>query len=84
MTLSRKTQTISAAFLEPNLAFSLASYDDEVIVIRVHFSLESLPPWEHDNDRDLWEWFIPITTTATDLQDQASNWRTEIRAFPQR
>ncbi len=35
----------AAIFTEPNLAFSVANYNTHSALIRLHLSLESVPPW---------------------------------------
>jgi len=39
-------------FTEPNLALSLGDRTAKRVRLRVHLSLESLPPWS--NDQNLW------------------------------
>lgn len=75
-------------FTEPNLAFSLASRDDGSATIRVHFSLESLPPWLRGNTDaerpDIFDFFVEVQLARSALAEAAASWGREILAFPVR
>jgi hypothetical protein len=52
-------------FTEPNLAFSVASREDSLVVLRVHLSLESAPPVPDAADRfDIYQFFIDLPMTT--------------------
>jgi hypothetical protein len=73
------------AFTEPNLAFSLQARDSTSVTVRVHFSLEALPPWEQRDERaDLFEFYLPMRLTLDDVARAANDWRRELAAFPER
>ena len=42
----------SLEFTEPNLAFSVGSYQGVSMSVRVHFALESMPVGQSGDDRD--------------------------------
>ena len=72
-------------FTEPNLAFSLAGRDSQLLTIRVHFSLESRPPWlREDITSDLFDNFIEVATVQAALANAVDDWDREIAAFPVR
>lgn len=70
-------------FCEPNLSFSLASSSAESVVVRVHFSYESRPPWAAGHSASLENW-VEIDMTRTQLLASTATWRAEIAHFPQR
>ena len=73
-------------FTEPNLAFSLASRDVGSETIRVHFSLESLPPWLRRNGNaerpDIFDFFVEVRSARSALAEAAASWGQELQAFP--
>jgi hypothetical protein len=71
-------------FTEPNLGLSLAGRSDDVVRVRVHFSLESLPPGLQDADADLYEYFVEVSVTLDELNDAPTSWERELEAFPER
>jgi len=72
-------------FLEPNVAFSLAGVSAERARLRVHFSLESFPPWlDKERSFDLYAYSVEIDTTRAAVLRAASEWEVEIAAFPRR
>lgn len=73
-------------FLEPNVAFSIARLDEDV-VLRVHLDAEAVAgragaertkPW------DLVEHVLPLTMSRQALAEAAVAWRIDLRALPQR
>ena len=72
------------AFTEPNTAFSLAERDRDRVMIRVHLSLESRPPWLRDESIGLFEHVVPIICVTDDVARAAAQWEHECRAFPPR
>ncbi|MFU8946175.1 hypothetical protein ACLRGF_05505 [Mycetocola zhadangensis] len=77
----------SLTFTEPNLAFSVQSYGDDTAVVRVHFSLEALPPdrrgpaADHIAEHTFW---VELEITRTDAVRAATTWRKELTRFPER
>jgi len=73
---------------EPNLAFSLAGRDSHSATVRVHFSLESLPPWlrgNGNNERpEIFDFFIEVQLARSALMEAAASWGKELPAFPVR
>jgi hypothetical protein len=76
------------AFTEPNVGFSLAGRDAEGVTIRVHFSLNSGPPWlQGDDDHqgaESFEYFVEVPMAPEALADAVASWKQEIAAFPVR
>ena len=87
-TYGRRTHEHVLVFTEPNLAFSLASRDDGSATIRVHFSLESLPPWLRQNGKaerpDIFDFFVEVQPARSALAQAAASWNQELSAFPVR
>jgi hypothetical protein len=72
-------------FTEPNLAFSLQARDTTTATLRVHFSLEALPPWEQGEERtEMFEYYVPLQATLDDVSRAAADWESELAAFPER
>jgi hypothetical protein len=73
-------------FTEPNLGFSLAGRRGETVAIRVHFSLECLPPWLQrpgkDEGPDILDFFVEAQLGQPALADAAASWDQELAAFP--
>lgn len=73
------------SFIEPNLAFSVATRVADAIHLRVHFSQESTPP-----DRSLDErfgartFFVEVVIDSKGLREAANQWEQEIEPFPGR
>ena len=76
-------EEVLKAFIEPNLAFSLASREAGNLRLRVHLSLESLPPWLR-GQVDLYEYFIELDVTLADLAAAIASWDAKLAEFPQR
>ena len=72
----------SLGFTEPNLAFSVGSYQDGSISVRVHFALESRPVGQSSDGRD--QFWVEIAATAADLDLSADEWDKALLAFPDR
>lgn len=74
------------AFLEPNLAFSLAAQAGGRVRLRVHLSLEALPPWLSDPDGPgrpgLFDYTVDVDTTTAALAQAAEDWATSLADFP--
>lgn len=59
---------ILQVFIAPNIALSLAARNAERVAVRVHLSLEALPPWFGDDDRPgIFEYFVLLDTTVDEL-----------------
>lgn len=71
------------AFTEPNLALSLEQRAGGRLRIRVHFSLEALPPWLKGANRlDLYEQFLVLDVSSEELETAAAQWDNEHASFP--
>jgi hypothetical protein len=72
-------------FTEPNLAFSLEERIADQVRLRVHFSLEALPPWLSGSEKpDIFDFFVVLDVSATQLDEAAADWTTDLSRFPQR
>ena len=66
-------------FVEPNVALSLQERIADRV--RVHFSLEALPPWLRGAGRPgIFDFFVVLDVSAAELAD----WTTSLSRFPQR
>jgi hypothetical protein len=75
----------SLTFLEPSLAFSVASYGEEVVTLRAHLSHQAAPPWQDIDDKlNTWTFFIELTVGNADLEAAVIDWDRESAAFPRR
>lgn len=72
----------SLEFTEPNLAFSVGSYQGGLMSVRVHFALESVPVGQSSDERD--QFWVEIAVTAGDLDSSANQWDKALLAFPDR
>ena len=72
----------SLEFTEPNLAFSVGSYQSGSISVRVHFALESKPVGQSSDDRDAF--WVDISVTAANLALSADEWDEALSVFPDR
>lgn len=68
-------------FTEPNVAFSLAARSEDVAAVRVHLSLESVPP---SGEQELFDYFVPLDVPVAALSEALHAWEAEVRAFPVR
>ncbi len=71
-------------FTEPNVAFSLEARSGEDVVIRVHLSLESRPPWFGPGDPDIFDYYLSVTTSAADLAVAVAEWDRMVALYPGR
>ncbi|MGW2116965.1 WapI family immunity protein [Streptomyces zhihengii] len=73
-------------FTEPVLAFSLAARgDDATLAVRVHLSLEALPPWRTGDDRpDIYQYWVHVLVGTDELRAAADAWAEALAAFPTR
>ncbi|GGE94406.1 WapI family immunity protein [Mycetocola zhadangensis] len=77
----------SLAFTEPNLAFSVKSYGEDTAVVRVHFSLEALPPNHRGPATDQiarYTFSVELEIPFTDALGAATTWRKELAVLPRR
>lgn len=74
----------SLTFIEPVLAFSLASRSDAAMTVRVHLSLEASPPWRPDTEGDMVPYEVEVELTEAELVRAADEWDRELAAFPDR
>jgi hypothetical protein len=72
----------SLEFTEPNLAFSVGSYQGGSMSVRVHFALESKPVGQSSDERD--HFWVEISVTAADLDSSADEWDKALSVFPDR
>ena len=72
----------SLEFTEPNLAFSVGSYQGGSMSVRVHFALESKPVGQSSDERD--HFWVEISVTAADLDSSAHEWDKALSVFPDR
>ncbi|TXS48268.1 hypothetical protein [Streptomyces sp. t39] len=72
-------------FTEPVLAFSLAERTHDTLLVRVHLSLEALPPWHQGDDRpDIYQYGVDVRVRPGDLRAAAEAWADALDAFPAR
>jgi len=73
-------------FLEPNLGFSLESRTAGQVRVRVHLSLESLPPWlQNAQDRpELHAYYVALDVLAANLANAADGWLKDAHRYPAR
>lgn len=77
----------SLAFTEPNLAFSVKNYGEDTVALRVHFSLESLPPNRRGpgiDPRADDTFRVEIEISLADAVRAAATWRDELAVSPRR
>lgn len=72
-------------FTEPNVAFGLQERIASRVRVRVHFSLEALPPWLQGAGRpDIFDFFVVLDVPAAELRQAADDWTLKLRQFPSR
>jgi hypothetical protein len=72
-------------FMEPNLAFSVASYRAEAVQLRAYFSHGCAAPWlDIDDQLNTYSRFIEFLMPAAEVEVAAKAWLAEIEAFPVR
>jgi hypothetical protein len=75
----------SCDFTEPNVAFGVEAYGAGDVSIRVHFSLESAPPWSGDEQRVVSrQFFVRCQLPCEHLRRAADEWSEELHRFPER
>jgi hypothetical protein len=69
-------------FTEPNIAVSLAARaEDDTAIVRVHLSLEALPPWLSSAQLDIFAFFVEIQAAAAEFARAATDWDQELTPF---
>jgi hypothetical protein len=71
-------------FLEPNVRFEVAYRDQDTITLRVHFELESRPPWFFANAAGMDDLWLDLRVDSDDLRAAAEVLRRDLARFPQR
>lgn len=71
-----------AFFTEPNLAFEVASYLRDAIVIKVELDLEFRAPSNKPNHFAGHPSILHISTSAAQLAAAASDWESDLRQYP--
>jgi hypothetical protein len=68
------------------LAFSVEGRDGHRVRLRVHLSLEALPPWLRDSaDRpEVLDFFVVLDLSSQELTTAAAEWTVELAPFPER
>lgn len=75
----------SLTFVEPSLAFSVASYGDQSIRLRVHLTHLAAPPWQVIDDKlNTWTYFVELDVDRSEIVRAAEDWSSETIAFPRR
>ncbi|MDQ1723754.1 MAG: hypothetical protein QOG52_782 [Frankiaceae bacterium] len=74
----------SLMFTEPNLSYGVARYDEDCAVLRLHFSLDSAPPWEPEHETLTAQFFVELRASPAMLRQAADDWDNELAAFPER
>lgn len=67
-------------FVEPVVALSIAAHQTAESLLRVHLSLEALPPWQPPTE--VHGYFLVFPLSPEELDAAAAHWETDIRAFP--
>lgn len=74
-----------AVFLEPVIAFSLAERDTTAVTLRVHLSLEALPPWATGTEKpEIFAYWVKVRCPVETLESALLEWNTELESFPVR
>lgn len=71
-------------FTEPNLAFSLEDRSADRLVLRVHLSLESRPPWLGPGDPDIFDYYLSVRLSVDELALAVASWQQRLVTFPER
>jgi hypothetical protein len=72
-------------FTEPNLAFGLEERIGAQLRLRVHFSLEALPPWLSGAEQpDIFDYHLDLEVTAAQVRMAAADWAAALSRFPRR
>ena len=72
-------------FTEPNLAFGVEVHEAGDVILRVHFSLESAPPWSGEERRvSTSQFFVRCWLSEEAVHLAAAQWLDEVSEFPER
>jgi len=71
-------------FTEPNIAFSLQERTEARARIRIHLSLEALPPRRGHDQPDIFAYFLIMDASIEAIAAAADDWNDDCRAFPVR
>jgi hypothetical protein len=72
-------------FTEPNLAFVLEERVADQVWLRVHFSLEALPPWVSGAEQsDIFDFSVVLDVPADQVGIAAADWAVALSRVPQR
>jgi hypothetical protein len=72
-------------FTEPNVALSLVGRSEGRVQVRVHLSLEALPPWLGEGVRpDIFAYFVGFDLSIDALAVAAEEWDRDCERFPVR
>ncbi|MEU5256278.1 WapI family immunity protein [Streptomyces longwoodensis] len=73
-------------FIEPVVAFSLARrIESGAAVIRVHLSLEAVPPWQQGDDgADIYQYVVEVRLDTSTLLHAADEWDRSLASLPSR
>ena len=77
------TEESLGGFVEPVLAFSLASWSPLLSTVRLHLSLEGRPPWLPD-DGEMFTASEILEIENSALRRAAAEWLSELRPYPER
>ena len=69
-------------FLEPCLAFDVEQLNGDTAVLRVYLSLEAEPAFIIEGSRGMFENYLRLTMSLTELSRAATEWDAEIKAYP--
>ena len=67
-------------YTEPNLGLSLAAFTEGEATLRVHFSIDALPPW-HVDDHHFYSYFELVRIALVDLTAAADQWDREVEVI---
>ena len=74
----------SLMFTEPNMSYGVASYERDCAAVRLHFSLDSAPPWEPEHETLTAQFWVELRASPEMLLRAADQWDNDIAAFPER
>ncbi|WCO66109.1 hypothetical protein PO878_16535 [Iamia majanohamensis] len=72
------------SFTEPNIALAVRSHVGDDVVLRVHLSLESAPPWLDEEVRLPLHFWVDCRSSRQDLALASRAWMAEIAEYPVR
>jgi hypothetical protein len=70
-------------FTEPNMAFSVAHVDGDVVTLRIHLSLEATPN-SQARDLGIYQYFLDLEMSHSDISKAGEMWLRDLARFPQR